>query len=58
MLAAPGEDDELLEDYSPPVIAEATSSLEADVCRAKRVMQLDFDPGGSGRISGMLDMVA
>ena len=41
VLAAPGEDDELLEDYSPPVIAEATSSLR-QMSVGEAVMQLDL----------------
>ncbi|RYE49172.1 MAG: HPF/RaiA family ribosome-associated protein [Hyphomicrobiales bacterium] len=41
VLAAPGEDDELMEDYSPPVIAEATSSLR-QMSVGEAVMQLDL----------------
>lgn len=41
VLAAPGGDDELLEDYSPPVIAEATSSLR-QMSVGEAVMQLDL----------------
>ena len=41
VLAAPGDDDELMEDYSPPVIAEATSSLR-QMSVGEAVMQLDL----------------
>ena len=41
VLAAPSDEDELLEDYSPPVIAEATSSLR-QMSVGEAVMQLDL----------------
>ena len=41
VLAAPSDEDELLEDYSPPVIAEATSNLR-QMSVGEAVMQLDL----------------